>query len=276
MYKWETIMPPLRRDEEVSAVTVERHGPVATLRMNRPERMNAYDFEMGEALLSALPPLAADPAVRCIVFTGAGKVFSAGGDVVMMGGMKEDAGHAFLDLTVRLHAFVASVRRCRKPVISAVNGVAAGGGLSLALAGDMVVAAESARFALAYQNIGLSPDGGATFFLARVLGTHRAMELTLTGRILTSGEAASCGLVQRVFPDDVFASETAALAERIAAGPTLAYAKAKELYNRALLHPLETQMEEERQGIAESSRTGDFREGVRAFLAKEKAGFRGE
>jgi 2-(1,2-epoxy-1,2-dihydrophenyl)acetyl-CoA isomerase len=259
----------------VNIVIVEREGAVATLRMNRPERMNVYDFEMGEALLTALAKLAADPAVRCIVFTGAGRVFSAGGDVGMMGGMKEEAPHRFLDLTVRLHAFVASLRRCRKPVLSAVNGVAAGGGFSLALAGDIVVAAESARFALAYQNIGLSPDGGATFFLARAVGTHRAMELSLSGRTLSAGEAASWGLVQRVFPDASFASETAAIAASIAAGPTLAYGKAKELYNRALLQPLETQMEEERQGIAESARTGDFREGIRAFLEKRKAEFRG-
>jgi 2-(1,2-epoxy-1,2-dihydrophenyl)acetyl-CoA isomerase len=143
------------------------------------------------------------------------------------------------------------------------------------LAGDLVVAAESARFALAYQNIGLSPDGGATFFLARAVGTHRAMELTLTGRTLSAGEAASWGLVQRVFPDASFASETAALAAKIAAGPTFAYGKAKELYNRALLLPLETQLEEERQGIVESSRTGDFQEGIQAFLAKRKPEFQG-
>jgi 2-(1,2-epoxy-1,2-dihydrophenyl)acetyl-CoA isomerase len=260
----------------VNPVVVERQEAVAVLRMNRPERMNVYDFEMGEALLASLAPLAADPAVRCIVLTGSGKVFSAGGDVGMMGGMKEEAPHRFLDLTVRLHAFVASLRRCRKPVISAVNGVAAGGGFSIALAGDIVVAAESARFTLAYQNIGLSPDGGATFFLARILGTHRAMELTLTNRTLSAGEAASWGLVQRVSSDASFGSDTAALAAGIAAGPTLAFGKAKELYNRALLQPLETQMEEERQGIAESARTRDFREGVRAFLAKGKAGFRGE
>ena len=260
----------------MDAVIVLRQGAVATLRMNRPERMNAYDFEMGDALLSALAGVAHDPAVRCVVFTGSGRVFSAGGDVGLMGGMKDEAQHLFLDLTVRLHAFVASVRRCRKPVVSAVNGVAAGGGFSLALAGDIVVAAESARFALAYQNIGLSPDGGSTFFLAKTVGTHRAMELTLTGRTLSASEASSWGLVQRVFPDASFASETAALAGRIAAGPTLAYGKAKELYNRALLQPLETQMEEERQAIAESGRTADFREGVRAFLAKEKANFRGE
>lgn len=259
----------------MNTVIVERRGAVATLRMNRPERMNAYDFEMGEALLSALGGCSADPAVRCIVFTGTGRAFSAGGDVGMMGGMKEDAAHGFLDLTVRLHAFVASLRRCRKPVVSAVNGVAAGAGFSLALAGDLVVAAASARFALAYQNVGLSPDGGSTFFLARAIGTHRAMELTLTGKTLSAGEAVSWGLVQQVFPDESFETDTAELAGRIAAGPTLAYGKAKELYNRALLQPVESQMEEERQGIAESARTGDFREGVRAFLAKRTPEFRG-
>ncbi|HSL91987.1 MAG TPA: enoyl-CoA hydratase/isomerase family protein, partial [Candidatus Limnocylindrales bacterium] len=211
----------------MSAVIVERQDAVAILRMSRPDRMNVYDFEMGEALLSALAPLSDDPAVRCIVFTGTGKVFSAGGDVEMMAGMNEEAPHRFRDLTVRLHAFVSSLRRCRKPVLSAVNGVAAGGGFSMALAGDVVVASESARFALAYQNIGLSPDGGATFFLARAVGTHRAMELTLTGRTLSAAEAASWGLVQRVFPDESFASETEALAAKIAAGPTLAYGKTK-------------------------------------------------
>ncbi|PWB67541.1 MAG: enoyl-CoA hydratase [Deltaproteobacteria bacterium] len=275
MYKGESTLRP-KEDPGMHAVIVERKGAVATLRMGRPERMNVFDFEMGEALLSSLAPLAHDPGVRCIVFTGAEKVFSAGGDVGMMGNMKDRAPHTFYDLTVRLHAFVSSLRRCPKPVLSAVNGVAAGAGISLALAGDLVVAAESARFALAYQNIGLSPDGGATFFLARAVGTHRAMELTLTGRTLSAAEAASWGLIQRVFPDGSFASETEALAAKIAAGPTLAFGKTKELYNRAVLQPLEAQLEEERQGIVASSRTCDFREGIRAFLAKEKAIFRGE
>ncbi len=257
----------------MKAVIVERRGAVATLRMNRPDRLNAYDFEMGEGLLSAAASLGADPAVRCIVLTGEGKAFSAGGDVGLMQG--GDPTKVFLDLTVRLHAFVASLRRCPKPVLSAVNGVAAGAGLSLALAGDFVAAAESARLTLAYQNIGLSPDGGATFFLARALGTHRAMELTLTGRTLSASEAAAWGLVQRVFPDAEFGPGTEALADAFASGPTAAYARAKELYNRALAQPLEAQLEEERQGIAASGRTEDFREGVRAFLAREKPRFAG-
>ena len=260
----------------MSAVVVERAGSVAVIRMSRPDRMNAYDFEMGKELLEAVTTLGSDPGVRCIVLTGTGKAFSAGGDVSLMGTFQEGTESRFLELTVHLHAFIASVRRCPKPVISAVNGVAAGAGFSFALAGDIAVAAQSARFALAYQNIGLSPDGGASYFLARALGTQRSMELTLTGKTLSAEEAAAWGLVQKVFPDDSFEAEVAALAAAIASGPTLAYAKAKELYNRALCQPLETHMEDERQHIAASSATADFRDGVRAFLEKRKPEFRGK
>jgi len=260
----------------MSTVAVERTGSVAVVRMNRPDRMNAYDFEMGKELLESILTLAADAGVRCIVLTGTGKSFSAGGDVSMMGKFTEGAEPRFLELTVRLHAFIASLRRCPKPVISAVNGAAAGAGFSFALAGDIAVAARWARFTLAYQNIGLAPDGGASYFLARALGTQRAMELTLTGRSLSAEEAAAWGLVQKVFPDESFEAEVAALAASIASGPTLAYAKAKELYNRALCQPLEAHMEDERQRIAASSLTADFRDGVRAFLEKRKPEFRGK
>jgi 2-(1,2-epoxy-1,2-dihydrophenyl)acetyl-CoA isomerase len=145
----------------------------------------------------------------------------------------------------------------------------------MALACDVAVAAVSARFTLGYQNIGLSPDGGMTFFLARALGTQRAMEMTLFSKILSAEQAAAWGLVQQVFPDADFAAQVEALADRLAAGPTLAYARAKELYNRALSQPLEAQLEEERQGIARSGATHDFREGVRAFLDKRPARFEG-
>ena len=256
-------------------VQVERNGGVATIRMNRPDRLNAYNPEMGEALLSAVSEVSGDPSVRCMVLTGTGKAFSAGGDVETFATFENQGPEKFMGMAIGLHALIATLRRAPKPVVAAVNGVAAGAGFSTALACDVSVAATSARFTLGYQNIGLSPDCGMTFFLARTLGTQRAMEMTLFSKVLSSEQAAAWGLVQQVFPDAVFAAQTAALAERLAAGPTLAYARAKELYNRALSQPLEAQLEEERQSIARSAATHDFREGVRAFLDKHPARFEG-
>lgn len=256
-------------------VRVERDAGVGTIRMNRPDRLNAYNREMGEELLSAASALSADPAVRCIVLTGSGKAFSAGGDVEMMASFRGDGPGEFQDLAIRLHAFIATLRRAPKPVIAGVNGVAAGAGFSMALSCDVAVAAESARFTLGYQNIGLSPDGGMTFFLARAVGTQRAMEMTLLGKVLSAREAAGWGLVQQVFPDGEFGTNLSGLAGRLAAGPTLAYARAKELYNRALSQPLEAQLEEERQNISHAAASRDFREGIAAFLAKRPARFEG-
>jgi 2-(1,2-epoxy-1,2-dihydrophenyl)acetyl-CoA isomerase len=256
-------------------VRLERRRGVATVRMNRPDRLNAYNPEMGAALLSAVSDASVDPSVRCIVLTGEGKAFSAGGDVEFMAAFRDEGHGKFLDFAIGLHALIASLRKARKPVIAAVNGVAAGAGFSMALACDVAVATASARFTLGYQNIGLSPDGGMTFFLARALGTQRAMEMTLFSKVLSAEQAAAWGLVQQVIPDAEFAAQAAAIAELLAAGPTLAYARAKELYNRSLSQPLETQLEEERQSIARSATTDDFREGVRAFLEKRPARFEG-
>ncbi len=256
-------------------VQMERNGGVATIRMNRPERMNAYNFEMGEALLATVSAAAADPAVRCLVLTGTGKAFSAGGDVESFAAFQDEGPAKFMGLAIGLHALIATLRRAPKPVIAAVNGVAAGAGFSIALACDVAVAASSARFTLGYQNIGLSPDGGMTFFLARAVGAQRAMEMTLFSRVLPAARAAEWGLVQEIFPDAEFAARTAALASLLAAGPTLAYARAKELYNRALSQPLESQLEEERQNIARCAGSRDFREGIHAFLDKRPARFEG-
>lgn len=257
-------------------VLVERNSGVATIRMNRPERMNPYDPEMGKALLSAASEAFVDPSVRCIVLTGTGKAFSVGGDVEFLGTFREEGERKLFDHTVLLlQTLIASVRKAPKPVIAAVNGVAAGAGFSMALACDVAIAAESARFTIGYQNIGLSPDGGMTFFLARALGTQRAMEMTLFSKVLSAAQAAEWGLVQKVIPDADFSAQIAAIAAQIAAGPTLAYAKTKELYNRALSQPLETQLEEERRNIARSATTRDFSEGISAFLEKRPARFEG-
>ena len=256
-------------------VQVERVRGIATIRMNRPGRLNAYNEEMGAALLSKVSVAAADPAIRCMVLTGTGKAFSAGGDVESFAAFEEEGPGRFMGLAIGLHALIATLRRAPKPVVAAVNGVAAGAGFSMALACDVAVAAASARFTLGYQNIGLSPDGGMTFFLARALGTQRAMEMTLFSRVLPASRAAEWGLVQEIFPDAEFAAGVEALAARLASGPTLAYARAKELYNRAMHQPLETQLEEERQNISRCAGSRDFREGIRAFLDKRPARFEG-
>ena len=256
-------------------VQVERSGGVATVRMNRPGRLNAYNPEMGEALLSAVSEVSADPSVRCVVLAGAGRAFSAGGDVETFAAFENDGPGKFMGMAIGLHALVATLRRAPKPVVAAVNGVAAGAGFSMALACDVAVAAASARFTLGYQNIGLSPDGGMTFFLARAVGAQRAMAMTLFSKVLSAELAAAWGLVQQVIPDAEFAAQAAAIAERLAAGPTLAYARAKELYNRALSQPLEAQLEEERQNISRCAGSRDFREGIRAFLDKRHARFEG-
>lgn len=256
-------------------VHVVRNMGVATIRMNRPERLNAYNEEMGEALLSAVSEAAADPAIRCMVLTGTGKAFSAGGDVELFAAFGEKGPAKFMGLAIGLHALIATLRRAPKPVVAAVNGVAAGAGFSMALACDVAVATASARFTLGYQNIGLSPDGGMTFFLARAVGTQRAMEMTLFSRVLSAEKAAAWGLLQEIFADEEFAGGVEALAGRLASGPTLAYLRAKELYNRALSQPLEAQLEEERQSISRCAGTRDFREGIRAFLEKRPARFEG-
>jgi len=256
-------------------VQVERNGGVTTIRMNRPARLNAYNAEMGEALLSAVSEASAESSVRCVVLTGTGKAFSAGGDVESFAAFQDEGPAMFLGLANGLHTLIATLRRAPKPVVAAVNGVAAGAGFSMALACDVAVAASSARFTLGYQNIGLSPDGGMTFFLSRAVGAQRAMEMTLFSRVLPASRAAAWGLVQEIFPDAEFAAGVDALANRLASGPTLAYARAKELYNRALSQPLESQMEEERQNISRCAGSRDFREGVRAFLDKRPARFEG-
>jgi len=256
-------------------VRVERKGGVATIRMNRPERLNAYNAEMADSLLAAALSVSADPSVRCVVLTGAGKAFSAGGDVETFAAFEEEGPAKFMGMAIGLHALIATLRRAPKPVVAAVNGVAAGAGFSMALACDVAVATASARFTLGYQNIGLSPDGGMTFFLARALGTQRAMEMTLFSKVLPAARAAEWGLVQQIFPDAEFASGVEALADRLASGPTLAYSRAKELYNRALSQPLEAQLEEERQNISRCAGSRDFREGIHAFLEKRPARFEG-
>jgi len=256
-------------------VTYEVADAVATITLNRPAAYNALDLTLARELFAATLEADEDRAVRCVVITGAGNAFCAGGDVKAFHESADRAGLLIKRLTTYLHGAVSRLARTPKPVVMAVNGIAAGGGMSLALAGDLVVAAESAKFNMAYSKIAASPDGSSTYFLPRMIGLRRALELHYTNRTLSAREAMEWGLVNRVHPDAEFRTATAAFARELAQGPTAAFGRAKLLFHQSTQESLETQMELEAQAIAQSSATEDFRNGVAAFVQKKPARFVG-
>lgn len=256
-------------------IKLERAAGVATLTLNRPDAFNALNLALGRELFSAVLELDEDPGVRCIVITGAGKAFCGGGDVKDFADGLPRIGVLIKELTTYVHGAVSRLVRTPKPVLTAVNGVAAGGGLSLALAGDLVLAAESARFTMAYSRIAATPDGSSSYWLPRLVGLRRAIELFYTNRVLSAREALEWGLVTRVVPDGELADATRKLAEELAQGPTLALGRGKLLFHASTTESLETQMELESQSIAQSGHTEDFAEGVRAFTAKRPPIFKG-
>jgi 2-(1,2-epoxy-1,2-dihydrophenyl)acetyl-CoA isomerase len=252
------------------AITVERAHQVATVTLNRPDAFNALNLTLGRELFAATLELDEDPDVRCIVITGAGRAFCAGGDVKDFVDALGRIGAHIKELTTYLHGAISRLCRSDKPVIMAVNGVAAGGGLSLALAGDLVIAAESAKLTMAYSRIAASPDGSSSYFLPRLVGLRRAMELYFTNRVLTAREAVDWGLITRAVPDAELRGAVEAQARELAQGPTRAYGIAKRLLHQSTWESLETQMELEAQGIATCGHSEDFRAGVSAFAEKKQ------
>jgi len=256
-------------------ITLAIAGGVATITLSRPDAFNALTLTMGRELLDAVIEVGEDPAVRCVVLTGSGKAFCGGGDVKDFVRELPRIGVHIKNLTTCLHGAVSRLVRAPKPVITAVNGVAAGGGFALALAGDLVVAAESARFTMAYSRIGATPDGSSTYWLPRLVGVRRAVELFYTNRVLTAQEALAWGVVSRVVPDAELGEAVRRQAAELAEGPTLALGRGKRLFHASTTESLETQMERESQAIARSGHTEDFAEGVRAFAEKRPPVFRG-
>jgi 2-(1,2-epoxy-1,2-dihydrophenyl)acetyl-CoA isomerase len=256
-------------------LTVDRANRVATLTLNRPDAYNALNMALGRELFMASLELDEDPEVRCVVITGSGRAFCAGGDVKDFVDNLGRIGAHIKELTTYLHGAVSRFCRSDKPVIMAINGIAAGGGFSFALSGDLVVAAESAKFTMAYSKIAATPDGSSSYFLPRLIGLRRAMELYFTNRVLTAREALEWGLVTRVVPDAELRPAVAALAAELAQGPTKSYGAAKRLLHQSTWESLETQMELEAQAIAAAGHTEDFRAGVTAFAQKGTPTFRG-
>lgn len=253
---------------------IERHGPVVWLCFNRPQALNALDEASARAFLEAMRRLAAEPAgtTRCVVIRGAGRAFMAGGDLPQM---QADPSAIAERLIAPLHEALQLMTALDAPVVAQLHGAVAGGGMSLAMACDLAVAAESVRFNLAYARIGTSCDLGGSWALPRLVGLRRAMEIALLGDALDAAQALSLGLVNRVVPEAQLAAEVQALAARLAAGAPLALARIKRLLRQSLHTDLATQLEAERRAFTECAASHDFAEGLQAFFDKREPRFQG-
>ena len=255
----------------MTEVETARDGSVLTITLNRPDKLNAFNQAMHEALAAALKE-ASGPEVRAVILTGAGRGFCVGQD---LNEFREAPGDIGARLRGNYHPNIVAIRRLEKPVLAAVNGPAAGAGLSFACACDLRLAADSATFVPAFSSIGLIPDSGATYFVSRLLGPARAFEWLTSGRTLTAGEAYAWGLVTEIAQADALAARAAELAAELAAGATRGIGMTKRLIDRAAGSMLEDQLEHEAQLQTAATRTEDFREGVDAFLQKRSPRFTG-
>lgn len=250
---------------------------VARIVLNRPQVLNAFDDELGGRLRDRVAEAGADSEVRCIVITGTGRAFSAGEDLAALAesyeaGRPPDLGQI---LTRRYNPLIKELRAAPKPVVAGLNGVAAGAGASMALACDLRIASEHASLSFSFSRVGLVPDSGATWFLARMLGPAKAWELTQSRRALSSKEALALGLVHEVVAADEFEARLRAAAVELAQGPTTALALTKGLIEAAASHTLDQQLEAEALAQGVAGATHDHLEGVRAFLSKRAPEFRG-
>ena len=260
-------------------VLLDLDGGVGTLTLNRPESMNALDPQLTRDFRARAAEAEVDPSIRCLVLRGAGDAFQAGGDIKSFHGWidrEPEQRRAEMHKMIHdMHPTVMTLRRMPKPVVAMVHGAAAGFGMSLMLACDLVMAAEDCVFTMAYANLGTSPDGSSTYSLPREVGLKRAMELALLAERFDAARAYELGLVNRVVPAAELEAETMKLARRLAAGPTRAYANTKALLNRSLQSGYEEQLQAELEAFGECATTEDFVEGVRAFIEKRKPDFTG-
>jgi 2-(1,2-epoxy-1,2-dihydrophenyl)acetyl-CoA isomerase len=261
---------------ELETVDLTLRGGAAWITLNRPDNLNAWNLQLGKELLAALTRAAEDDEVRAVVITGAGRAFSSGADL-KAGFEPTPAGHpdVHTPLTGTYHPIMTTIRRMPKPVLAAVNGPAVGIGCSLALACDIIVAAESAYLLLAFVNIGLVPDGGSSLFVPARAGFTRAAEMALLGEKVPAAKAAEWNLVNRVVPDDDFQAEVERLATHFAEGPTRSFAGSKRQLNRWLFSGMDDQLALEADIQQEMAASPDFVEGVMAFVEKRGARFSG-
>lgn len=254
------------------SLIVAQEGAVLRLTMNRPDAANALDLAGAQALVDAAIMADEDETIRCVVLGGEGRFFCAGGDIGSMSATTEGAGAYLKRLAGTFHMAVSRLARMSKPLITLVNGPAAGAGLSMAALGDVVLAAQSAHFTMAYGAIGLSPDGGASWLLPRLIGLRRAQEMALTNRRISAQEAAEYGLITRVVADDDLGAQGAAVADAMASGPA-ALGRIRRLLLEGMDRSFEAQLEAELQSIGACAASPHGKEGIAAFLDKRKPNF---
>lgn len=263
---------------DLKTVRTEAKNGVMWITLNRPEKLNAFDAQMGDDMLEALKEAERGPDVRCIVLTGEGRAFSVGEDLNANRGAYEGGKPVLLGevLKRKYNPIVQRIRRMEKPVVASINGVTAGAGLGLALACDLRAASEKATFHEAFIKVGLAPDSGVSFWLTRIVGLAKAMEIGLLGEPIDMTMALNLGLVNWVFPDDKLREEVTKISERLARGPTRALGLTKRALNRAIVVDMDSALEYETYLQDVAGRTADHAEGVKAFFEKRDAKFSGK
>ena len=264
-------------DNMRDSILLDRDGSIATLTLNRPASLNALDLTMTDALVAHSAMLASDETLRCVVIRGAGSHFMAGGDIrsfaeqLVLGGAERQLH--FTRMVGRVHAAIENLQRMPHVTIASVHGAVAGFGMSLMCACDLAVAADSSYFTSAYRHLALTPDGGASYTLPRLVGMKRAMEILLLGERFGAEEALRIGLINRVVARDALQDETRKLAGAVASGPRIALRNVKRLLNQSLSQSLSVQLEAEASSFGACAATADFAEGIRAFIDKRSPDF---
>ncbi len=257
-------------------IILKKEDGIGTILLNRPKILNPLNSQCVEEISDALEEISHDPLIRSVIVTGSGKAFSAGGDIKEIEAIRNRSPLAFRDFILEVNKAILSLHQLAKPVITAVNGLAYGAGFSLALAGDIILASEEAKFCQVFVRVGLVPDAGSTFFLPRLVGTARSFPLIFLGEPISAKEAESIGLISKVFPAAKLEEEAMALAKRLARGPTRAMGLAKNLIYKGVERTIEEQLEDEANIQAFCAMTPDHQEGIRAFKERREPRFEGE